>query len=191
MVSGLPDPRSGQADIYVTSDYQKDVSGELLWSVTNVTGELLREGTKQVDIPACTSRIAQVLDLSDLITLHGAENLLIWTEVVIDGRIVANNTLFFGPPRNLKLKKPNLDVKITGGESQYRVVIETDLPALWVWADMQNTVASYSDNFFHLLRKRAVEIEVVLDQPMAPFDFKHRLEIRSVYDVAPEIRACG
>ena len=188
LISGLPDPQTGQTDIYVTSDDQRNTSGELHWSVTTVAGELLRQGAKQINIPARTSWRAENLDLSDLVKSHGAANLLVWPEVAIDGRTVAQNTLFFGRPKELKLKQPHLTVSTSGGETQYRVVIETDVPTLWAWADVQNTDASYSDNFVDLRSDHAAEIEIVLDEPMAPFEFRSKLHVRSVYDVAPAMR---
>jgi beta-mannosidase len=189
LVSGLPDPQSGRADIYITSDRSSDAIGELRWSVTDTAGELLRQGTKQVRIAARTSWMAEMLDLADLVESRGAGNLLVWPEVAIDGRTVAQNTLHFVRPKDLKLKQPNLTVRASGGESQYRVTIETDVPALWVWADVQDTDASYSDNFVDLRREQAVEIEISLDKPMTPFEFRRKLQIRSVYDIAPEMRA--
>jgi beta-mannosidase len=188
LVSGLPDPQSGHTDIYVTSDGQKDISGDLHWSVTNLVGDLLRQGAKQINIPARTSWRAEELDLSDLLKSHGAENLLVWPEVAVDGRTVARNTLLFGRPKDLKLKQPNLMVSAGGGETRYRVVIETDVPALWVWADVQDTDATYSDNFVNLRREQAAEIEITLEKPMTPFEFRSKLQIRSVYDVAPGMR---
>lgn len=188
LVSGLPDVQSGQADIYVTSDRPKPASGALRWSVTSLTGEVFRQGEKQIDIPARTSWRAERLDLSDLVQAHGADQLLVWPEVVIDGRVVAQNTLLFGRPKELKLMKPDLQLSVSGGETRYRVVIETDVPALWVWVDLEHTNASYSDNFIDVRREKAAEIEVVLDRPMTPFDFQSKLQVRSVYDVAPEMR---
>lgn len=188
LVSGLPDAQSDQADIYVTSDQQEQASGKLRWSVTSVAGEVLRQGEKQIDIPARTSWRAEQLDLSELVQSHGADRLLVWPEVVIDGRIVAQNTLFFGRPKQLKLSRPDLKVNVSGGEDRYRVVIETDVPALWVWADLDGTAAYCSDNFFDLRRDKAAEIEIVLDSPVTPFDFRSRLHVRSVYDVAPAMR---
>jgi beta-mannosidase len=188
LVSGLPDPQSGHTDIYVTSDGQKDISGDLHWSVTNLVGDLLRQGAKQINIPARTSWRAEELDLSDLLKSHGAENLLVWPEVAVDGRTVARNTLLFGRPKDLKLKQPNLMVSAGGGETRYRVVIETDVPALWVWADVQDRDATYSDNFVNLRREQAAEIEITLEKPMTPFEFRSKLQIRSVYDVAPGMR---
>lgn len=188
IVSGLPDAQSGQVEIYVTSDQQNDVSGELCWSVTSAAGENLRQGTKQIDIPARSSRPAETLDLSDLLKSHGAENLLVWPEVIVEGRTAARNTLLFGRPRALKLRQPNLEVSVSGGETQYRAVIQTDVPALWVWAGLQDTDATYSENFFDLRRERAAEIDIMLARPMTPYEFRSKLEIRSVWDIAPEMR---
>ncbi|HEX3987754.1 MAG TPA: glycoside hydrolase family 2 protein [Acidobacteriaceae bacterium] len=188
LVSGLPDPQSGKTDIYVTSDAPKDATGELLWSVTSAAGELLRQGTKEIRVPPRTSWRAEELDLSDLVQSHGAGNLLVWPEVVVDGQTVAQNTLLFGRPKGLKLQQPHLTMTTSGGETRYRVLIETDVSALWVWANLQDTSASFSDNFFDLRRERATEIDVVLDKPMSPFEFRSKLQIRSVYDIAPEMR---
>jgi len=189
LVSGLPDAKTGQAEIYVTSDRQQDVSGQLRWSVTNLAGEVLREGSKQIDIPARASQQAEALDLSDLVKTHGAANLLVWPEVTVEGLMVAKNTLMFGRPKELKLKQPKLAVRSSGGERRYNVVIETDVPALWVWANMKDTNAEYSDNFIDLRKGRATEIEVTLQKSMPPFDFRSKLEVRSVYDIAPGMRS--
>ncbi|MGO8707715.1 MAG: beta-mannosidase [Terracidiphilus sp.] len=188
MVSGLQDAQTGQAEIHITSDCPQDVTGELRWSVTNLTGDVLRQGSKQVEIPARTSRQVEALDLSDLVRSAGAANLLVFPEVVVEGRTVAENTLFFGRPKELKVKQPKLAVQTSGGERRYDVLIETDVPALWVWANVKETDASYSDNFIDLRPDRAGEIQITLDEPMTPFDFQRRLEVRSVYDIAPEIR---
>jgi beta-mannosidase len=188
LVSGLPDAKTGQARIYITSDRQQNVSGQLHWIVTDLAGDMLRQGSKQTDIPARTSQQAEALDLSDLVKAHGAANLLVWPEVIVDSRTVARNTLLFGRPKELKLKQPKLAVRSSGGEQRYDVVIESDVPALWVWANLKDADASYSDNFVDLRQGRAAEIEITLDKPMTPFDFRSRLEVRSVYDIAPEMR---
>jgi beta-mannosidase len=189
LVSGLPDAASGQADIYVTSDAMQDMGGELRWTVTDLAGNVLRAGAMQIDIAARMSRLAAGLDLSDLVQAHGAGNLLVWPEVVVDGRTVARNTLLFGRPKDLKLKQPHLTADVSGGETRYRVVIATDAPALWVWADVEDTDASYSDNFVDLRRERAAVIDITLEKPMTPYEFRSKLRVRSVYDIAPAMRS--
>ncbi len=188
MVSGIPDAQSGQAGIWVTSDRQQEESGRLRWRVTDLAGSVLRHGSKRIDIPARTSQQAESLDLADLVRIHGAANLLIWPEVLVEGQTVAENTLFFGRPVELKLNKPKLAVRASGGDRRYDVRIATDVPALWVWANLSEMDAIYSDNFFNLRPGRAATIRVNLAQPMSPFDFRRKLHVRSVYDIAPEMR---
>jgi beta-mannosidase len=189
LVSGVPDPQTGRAEIHVTSDRQHDVFGELQWCVTNLAGSVLRQGSKEIEIPARTSRQAEALELADLVSAQGAANLLIWPEVIVGGQRVAENTLFFGRPMELKLKKPKLAVHASGGDRQYDVLIEADVPALWVWANLRNVGATYSDNFLDLRPGRTAALRVMLEKPMAPFDFRRKLEVLSVYDIAPDMRS--
>lgn len=191
LVSGVLDAKSGRADLYVTSDQPQDAAGELAWSVTNLAGEVLRQGSKQIDLPARTSRMTESLDLSDLAGAQGEANLLVWPEVSVGGQRIAANTLYFGRPKTLKLTPPKLQVHASGGERVYDVLIATDVPALWVWALVKDGTAEYSDNFVDLRRERSTVIRVTLEQPITPFDFRRRLEVRSVYDIAPEMRGSG
>ncbi len=188
LVSGLLDAKSGRAELYVTSDRQDDASGQLRWSVTDLAGKVLRQGSKAVAIPARTSKVAEALDLADLVKTRGAANLLVWAEVAVGGQRIAENTLFFVRPVGLKLRQPRLDVRSSGGGKTYDLQIGTDVPALWVWADLPETGATYSDNFVHLRHGGTARIHVTLEQPMAPADFRKQLRVRSVYDIAPDMR---
>lgn len=188
LVSGVTDPKTGQARLYATNDLPQDVSGALEWLVTTPEGDALTQGSKQIEIPARASQEAQILDLASLVSAHGAANLLIWTDVIVGGRCVAENTLLFVQPKELKLVGPKLAVRASGGDGEYDLLIETDVPALWVWADIGSANATYSDNFVDLRRGQTAEIRVTLEQPMSPFDFRRNLKVRSVYDIAPDMR---
>ncbi len=189
LVSGVPDAQSGRAELYVTSDRQDDVSGELRWEVTDLAGEVLKQGAKPIEIPARASRLAHTLERSDLVGARGAANLLIWPEIAVGGQRVAENTLYFGRPVGLKLRKPKLAIRPSGGGKEYDVQVDTDVPALWVWADVEGTGATYSENFVNLRRGEPTRIRVTLDRPMAPAEFQAKLTVRSVYDIAPDMRA--
>ena len=189
LVSGIPDPKTGKAELHITSDRQKDVSGVLRWWVTDLAGTVLQHGESAVPIPARTSRLAHTLDLADLISSHGMANLLIWPEVRVGSATVAENVLFFGRPLELKLHKPQLAVHARGAGQRYAVHIEANAPALWVWANVKQTDATYSDNFVALRPGRTAIIEITLTEPMPPAAFQRRLEVRSVYDIAPDMRA--
>ncbi len=188
LVSGIPDPKTGKAELHITSDRQKDASGMLRWWVTDLAGTVLQHGELAVSIPARTSRLAHTLDLADIIDNHGAGNLLIWPEVRVGSVTVAENLLFFGRPLNLKLHHPQLAASVTGDGRHYEVHIEAHAPALWVWANIKDTNATYSDNFIALRPGRTAAIQITLDKPLARTDFRRKLEVQSVYDIAPDMR---
>ena len=189
LVSGIPDPKTGKAELHITSDRQKDVSGVLRWCVTDLAGTVLQHGELAVPIPARTSRLTHTLDLADLIRSHGAANLLIWPEVRVGSLTVAENVLFFGRPVELKLHKPQLAAHVTGGGKRYAVTLDASAPALWVWANVKDTEATYSDNFMALRPGRTAITEITLTEPMPSAAFQRQLEVRSVYDIAPDMRA--
>ena len=189
LVSGIPDPKTGKAELHISSDRQTDVSGDLRWFVTDMTGAVLMHGEMAVHIPARTSRLAHSLDLVDLISSHGTKNLIIWPEVRVGSRTVADNALFFGRPLDLKFNKPQLAVHVSGNGQHYDLRIDANAPALWAFANVKDASATYSDNFIAIRPGRTAVIHVALDEPMAPADFRRKLEVRSIYDLAPDMRA--
>jgi len=188
IVSGIPDAKTGVAGLHVTSDHQHDYSGELEWMVTDLQGNALVVGQKDIHIPAHTSGLAHHLDLADLIKSHGENNLLIWANVMIDGRTVAENTLYFPRPLELKLPKPNIAYTITGSGCNYHLKLTADRPALWCFARLKAERAVFSDNFFHLPPGREKNIYITLEDPLPHAELVQRLSIGSVYDLAPDMR---
>jgi len=69
------------------------------------------------------------------------------------------------------------------------VTLGSNIPALWVWIDVTDTEAKYSDNFIHLKPGDSKVINVTLDEPMSESEFKQILNVQSVHDVAPDMQA--
>jgi beta-mannosidase len=188
-VSGAFDAKTGVADLYVVSDKQEDGKGMLRWTVTDLTGKVVAQDAKPVDIPARTSTAAEQLDLSSVIGSSGASNLIVWPELEIDGKVVSQNMLMLSQPKGLKLPEPDIQVAVSGSQRSYAVTLSSKTPALWVWVDVTDTEAKYSDNFIHLKPGEDRVIDVTLDRSMSEGEFQRLLKVRSVYDVAPDMRA--
>lgn len=188
LVSGTPDEETGRTALYVTNDRRSALSAELRWSVTDLAGNALFQGNSPVIVPASSSLVAHELDLTSQIATYGQHSLLIWTEVIAQGQAVAQNTLFFGRPLGLKLEQPHLEVQVSGTGTEHSIQIETDKPALWVWLDLNNKDADYSDNFIHVLPSRTATIRVRLDKPLSAQELRDSLQVRSIYDIAPDMR---
>ena len=188
-VSGLPDVKTGTVDLHVVSDQQRDETGTLRWTVTDLSGKIVTQDSKAVRIPARTSAVAAHLDLSGAVGSLGADHLIVWPELEIGGTVVSRNMLIFGQPKALKLPEPRIDVAVSGSRSTYTVTLSSTTPALWVWVEVTDTEARYSDNFIHLKPGEDRAIDVTLDRPMHEAEFRQLLRVRSVRDVAPDMRA--
>ena len=188
IVSGIPSVKARTAELHVTSDCQKDVSGVLEWLVTDLDGNELLSGHRDIHIPARTSFNAHTLDLSHEVVAHGENNILIWPQVIISGHVVAQNALFFPRPLELKLPRPNISHTIRGGGRKYHITVMSDKPALWCFLRLKTARGQFSDNFFHLYPGREMHIYLTLDEPLPPADVADELSIGSVYDLAPDMR---
>ncbi len=188
IVTGIPDRKNKTAPLYVTSDLQKDASGVLQWLVTDLDGNSLLSGHRDIHIPARTSFNAHTLDLTHEVAKLGENNILIWPIVIINGQIVAQNTLFFPRPLELKLPRPQISHTIRGAGRQYHITMTSDKPALWCFLRLKKARGQFSDNFFHLRPGPEMHIYLTLDEPLSPTDIADELSIGSVYDLAPDMR---
>jgi beta-mannosidase len=188
-VSAVSDVTTGMVDLYVVSDQQAAGQGTLKWTVTDLAGKIVSQDSRTVDIPARTSTVAAHLDLKSAVSSLGADSLIVWSELEIAGQVVSRNMLIFNQPKALKLPEPDITAEVSGSDRHYTVTLNSKTPALWVWADVTDTEARYSDNFVHLKPGETQVIEVTLDQPMSQPEFKQLLKVRSIYDVAPDMRA--
>ncbi|HKI45927.1 MAG TPA: glycoside hydrolase family 2 protein [Balneolales bacterium] len=189
LVSGLADDKTGNVDLYVINEKQSDVPSILSWVVSDIDGSVVTKGSKSVTVSKGTSQVAHSLDLSDAINLHGRANLIVWPKLTYDaGKETSQNMVLLNRPKDMSLLKPGLSVKVSGSEQHYKVNIQADKPALWVWLDVENTDARYSDNFVHIRPDEPFDIDISLDQPVSIDEFRDRLKIHSVYDVAPGVR---
>jgi len=55
-------------------------------------------------------------------------------------------------------------------------------PALWVWLELAENAARYSDNFFHLFLGKPVTITVSPESDLNPDEFSAKLVVRSLVD---------
>ncbi len=188
MVSGVAKPDSGKVDLYVVNDKTEDISGGISYVVTDMDGMVLRKELKDYDVKSGTSKLVRSADLNDLVRVHNSSNLIVWIKATYGNDEESNNVVLFNKPKELSLRKPDLSVEIDGSDTAYRVTLKTKRPALWVWLELENMDARYSDNFIHIRPEDQYVIDVKLNEPISKTEFRDHLKIHSVYDVAPAMR---
>jgi beta-mannosidase len=181
LVSGVEDTTKGSVAIYINSDPMEQCTGELSWTVTDVKGKSILKGEKQLKIDH-DSRQSHILNLKKSIKEYGVRNLMVWLDLLVDGKSVSTNFVTFARPKHLELCKPDIKAEITWIKGKQEITLTSKAPALWTWLELEGIDARFSDNFFHLRPGRPVRITVSTDKPLSVTQLKKCLRVRSLVD---------
>jgi beta-mannosidase len=182
LVSGLEHPENATVDIFVTNDLLKSRRGKLTWTVTALDGQTLAQDFMHAEMPAQKSGLVKTLDLGELARKLGANGLLTWLQLDVDGKIVSENLVTLTRPKELRLADPKLATKIEKLHDGFQVTVESEKPALWTWFEIDGADARFSDNFFHLKRKSPERIFVKPSARLTRDEFAKALRVRTLFD---------
>ena len=183
LVSGAEDVKGRKVDLYVTSDRRENCQGKLQWTVTDLSGLKIREGSIDVDIAAGKSRRVRSLDLRDVVEKHGHNNILVWLQLDIAGQPVSENLVTLAYPRELNLPDPALTAEIVQkSPGEFVVTLHAEHPALWTWLELDGVDARFSDNFVHVSPAQPTTITVNPASPLTKDSLQRVLKVRSLYN---------
>ncbi len=195
MVSGVEDVEKGSVELHVTSDLLDLARGTLNWVVTDVDGNVLTDGEREVEAEPCRNSKVETLDLHHLTGVHEKRGLLVWLELRTPGQPVSRNLVFFARPvqypdtaaprpKHLDLSPgPGIETAILpASDGAFDVTLTTQRPALWVWLELDGADARCSDNFFHLRPGAPLTIAMTPGEELTPDVFASRLRVRSLVD---------
>ena len=124
--------------------------GKLSWNATDAGGKTLKHGSIELEIPSRQSQKIQTLDLSEQCQGQGANNVLTWLKLDVDGKTVSENLVLLAAPKEIKLADPQIKTTVEKSRDGFLVTLAAEKPALWAWLDLTEADAKYSDNFVHL-----------------------------------------
>jgi beta-mannosidase len=182
LVSGIEDTKSNKINLYVTSDLSEIKFGKLSWLVTDTKGKTLLQGDKPVTIMPQQSRRKQILRLGELVKKHGSRNIMIFVELSINGKVISSDFLSFARPKYLELQEPDIKAIVNKEKDNFALSLTAKTPALWVWLELDGIDARFSDNFFHMLPGKPINITVSADKSVSSSEIAKRLRIRSLKD---------
>ena len=187
LVSALEHVEHGTVDIHVTSDRMTASEGEVEYVLTTTDGQVLATELFPVKIAAGGDVLVKTVDVSEALATHGPRKLLFWLNLTEEGRLLSDNLAFFERPKHLIMEKPTVDltdVKETE-DGAVQVTVRANLPAFWVWLEIEGMPATYSDNFFHLPAKAGRVVTITPQTPLGLREISDRLRVRSLTDTYP------
>jgi beta-mannosidase len=182
LISGVENAETGTVEIFITSDLIKPVKGEISWELTDVDGNSIHKGDQTVEIAYGSSRCVRVLELAEDIKRYGPRNLMLWLELKVKGEVVSTNFVSFVKPKHLELLRPEIKTDIIKQGDEYIATLTTKAPALWTWLELKDIDAHFSDNYFHLIPGKPLEITIHTYKPLSLAIIKKNLRVQSLIE---------
>lgn len=166
MEPGLHDYET-KAQLCVTNDTLNDVIGTVTWALRGSKGDVIKEGTNSVTVPALS---AVWLDEMDFCKTD-VDNTYMSYELLVDGNLVSEGTVLFTVPKYFNFLNPELRYEVQGDE----ITIYANSYARYVEIDSSDSDFILSDNYFDMNggHKTVKILEGVLKT----------IRLRSVYDI--------
>jgi beta-mannosidase len=147
-----PYQHDSQVDVYVVSDKLQPLSGQVRVRLLDFTGRTFLDQTQQVQIPTLSSASYLKLPLNDLATKVDSHRSFLVADLLVGGRPVSRNLVFFDLTHNLKLPiAPKIESSISKSAGGYSLTLRTSELARSVYVSFGDMDVQMSDNYFDLL----------------------------------------
>jgi beta-mannosidase len=182
LVTAVENTPKNNISIYITSDLLEDCTGKMSWVITNVRGDLLAQGQEELAVPPRHSRRVKVLKADRYLRDYGARDLMFWVDLSVDGKNVSSDFASFARPKHLELCEPDIKAGVSEKQGNTVITLTAKAPALWVWLDLGDVNARFSDNFFHILPGRPVEVTLLDNGGLSSAVVRQHLHVHSLID---------
>ncbi|WFB36190.1 glycoside hydrolase family 2 protein [Kiritimatiellota bacterium B12222] len=182
MLSSLESLETGTVELWLANDHLKSVTGCLKWEITDLEGSVLKQGQRQIRIPAQSSVNKQTISFKTLLPQVGKRNILMFSSFEESHGEKSESLALFAPPKYLALQEPQLTWRLRKGKAgTWTLSISSKKPALWVSIDFQET-GSLSDNYFHLSADTEKTIILRPTQPLTAEKIRSAIRVQSLYE---------
>ena len=156
-----------KAQLCVTNDTLAEVNGTIFWALRNNSGEVLKEGSQQITVPALSVVWLDEMDFEKTDVEH---NYLSF-EMIADGQSLSGGTVLFTAPKHFAFKNPNLRYERNGDE----ITVYADAYAQYVEIDSPDSDFILSDNYFDM-NAGCKTVKILEGTPQT-------ISLRSVYNI--------
>ncbi|HVU81947.1 MAG TPA: glycoside hydrolase family 2 protein [Rhodanobacteraceae bacterium] len=176
----------GATDVSLVSGRTTPVVAQWRLRVMDFSGKVI--GQQQASVTLAPLSATRVGTFSDAQLLHGADPRATFAvfELLVDGRVVSRNLVFFDEPKNLALPMPEIRTKLETAGDGYRLTLDSDKLARDVWVSFGDIDADVSDNAFDLLPGGRVTVIVHSNADLAAL--RHALKVQNLAGVMAEAR---
>ena len=137
--------------VYGVSDRLEAISGELALAIVSFTGDTLWHQAQPIEFAANTSQKFFEKGRKELLKGVKEKKAVLVAKVKVKDEIVAENTYYFLPVKELKLPEVTVNTAISAVEGGYTIDLSSNVLAKNVFLSSEKSDGFFSDNYFDLL----------------------------------------
>jgi beta-mannosidase len=163
-----PHVEDGNFNVYVISDKTAPTAARLRLRLFTLAGKSLSDSTQEIQVPEFSSKIYIQRPLSEFVNANStdAANIFAVADLLVDGKSVSSNVLYFVPAKLVTLPQPQISVDLAKSGDAYRLRLSSPALARSVYISFGALDASPSDNYFDLIPGQPVEITITSAAPL-------------------------
>jgi beta-mannosidase len=177
-----PHAEGGNVEFYIVSDRTQPVPAELVVTLSDFDGHSLSENRKSVEVAPLASKSYLSLTPDELLRGQDPQRVFLNCELLVGGKAVSSNRLFFRPFKELALPAPHVTADAARARDGYTVTLKSDKFARAVYLSAEGLDGSFADNYFDLLPGRPVQVVFRANRAVTPADLRAKLRVRSLVD---------
>jgi beta-mannosidase len=168
-------------NFYVVSDLVQPTKAILNVELRDLEGNKLFGMRKDVTVAPLQSQPYLAVPVSNFLGSRDSKSVMIYCELLADGKVISSNEYFFEPSKALLLPTPQITFDVIRVRNGYKISIATDKLAKAVYLSTK-TEGFFTDNYFDLFPGKPVEIEFRTRANVPLDEFRNQLKIRSLKD---------
>jgi beta-mannosidase len=156
-----PHIEDGSFNVYVVSDKTAATNAQLRVRIMTLDGSTVSDNTQPIQVPELSSKTYVQRPLSEFVNANGTDAAKIFavTDLVVDGKTVSSNLLYFVPKKEIHLPPAQIETELSSGTG-YRLRLTSKALARSVYVTFGNLDVQLSDNYFDLIPNQPVEITI-------------------------------
>jgi beta-mannosidase len=166
--------------VYVATDRQKPFDVTLQLLLMDFDGKVLWEKSVTTSLQANIGLLPYKASVAEIIGREDKKNVFLVSKIKENDNIVAENTLYLLPVKDLDLPKTSIAKLVNKTTKGYEVILYSDKLAKNICLSLENTDGFFSDNYFDLLPGKRVVIELQTSTPIK--DIEKEISVMSLID---------
>jgi len=181
-----PHAEADKLNFYVVSDSPQPMKGLINVELRALEGNKLVGLQKDATVAPLTSQSYFSIPIKTLLMNRDSKSVMIYCELIVDGKVISTNEYFFEPYKNLTLPNPQISIVAVRVRNGYKLTLTSDKFAKAVYLS-NKTEGFFSDNYFDLFPGKPVEVEFRTRVNIPVEEFRDQVKIRSMKDAFPNV----